>query len=139
MYLCWPNPDLACIAAMQPEKQLYELVRTLSQYRYPIGSESEFQAGLELVLQTHGIRYIRECNLGREFGRVDFYLPEFCTGVELKVKGGPSEVVRQLHRYCQSPEIRAVVLLTSRQRLARMPASINGKPLVSISLVWGQI
>jgi hypothetical protein len=124
---------------MEPEQHLRALVRVLSEYRYPIGSESDFQAGVESVLQQHEIPFVREWDLGREFGRIDFYLPQFCTGIELKVKGSPSDVARQLYRYCQSPDVAAVVLLTGRHRLARMPASMNGKPLMSVWLSWGQI
>ena len=124
---------------MEPEQHLGELVRVLSQYRYPIGSESAFQAGVELVLQTHEISYIREWDLGRQFGRIDFYLPQFCTGIELKVKGSPSEVARQLFRYCLSPQVESLVLLTSRSRLGRLPASMNGKPLMNVWLSWGQV
>ena len=121
------------------EERLLELVRKLNEYRYVVGSESTFQAGVELVLQKYGIAYIREFDLGREFGRIDFYLPHSGTGLELKVKGSPSDVARQLYRYCLSPEIAGLVLLTSRNRLARMPQAMNGKPLLSVSLSWGNV
>ena len=124
---------------MEPQQYMGDLLRIFTQYRYPLGSESGFQNGLESVLRKHEIPYFREWDLGNNFGRIDFYLPQFRTGIELKVKGSPSEVARQLHRYCQSPDVAAVVLLTGRHRLARMPASINGKPLMSVWLGWGQI
>ena len=124
---------------MQLLEGLGELAAILTQYRYLIGSESALQASLERVLQKHRITYIRERDLGRNFGRVDFYLPESRTGLELKVKGSPSQVARQLYRYSLSPEIAAIVLLTGRNRLARMPETMNGKPLLSISLSWGQV
>jgi hypothetical protein len=127
------------VVTTEIKERLRELVRKLTEYRYTMGSEASFQAGVELVLQKHGITYIREWDLGREFGRVDFYLPESGTGLELKVKGSPSEVARQLHRYCLSPDIEALVLLTGRYRLARMPETMNGKPLLSVSLPWGNV
>ena len=104
-----------------------------------VGSESAFQTGVELVLQKHGIAYIREWDLGRAFGRIDFYLPGSGTGLELKIKGSPSDVARQLYRYCLSPDIASLILLTPRHRLARMPETMNGKPLLSVSLSWGNV
>ena len=122
-----------------PDRNLSKLVQLLTQYRYVLGSESAFQEGLAQVLRAQGIAHLKEHDLGRDFGRIDFYLPESQTGIELKVKGSPSEVVRQIHRYALCPDIAALVLLTGKRRLTRMPASINGKPLVAASLWWGQV
>jgi len=99
------------------------MVALLKGYRYPVGSEAGFQRGLDQVLTLHGIPFVREHNLGRAFGRIDFYLPQQGYGIELKIKGSPSEVMRQLHRYAQSPEISALILMTGRTRLAFAPVA----------------
>lgn len=109
-----------------------ELLRT---YRYSVGSENSFQRSLEQVLLRHSISFVREHQLGPKYGRIDFYLPDRKFGIELKVKGSPSQVLRQLHRYAQSPDIGALILMTARARLLLAPASINGRPLVAVA-VW---
>ena len=111
--------------------ELGELIRA---YRYPIGSEVDFQRGIEDVLSRNGIPFQREHPLGRPYGRIDFYLTEQRYGIEVKVKGSPSEVLRQLHRYAQCPSIAALILITGRRRLAFPPININGKPLIAVSL-----
>jgi len=108
-------------------------------YRYVIGNESSFQDGLSSILEINRIVHVREHNLGRSFGRIDFYLPDDGIGIELKVKGSPTEVVRQLHRYAQCPEIRALILVTGRSRLSPNTTHLNGKPLITASVWQGQL
>jgi hypothetical protein len=122
-----------------PVSDLRQLVELLTQYRYVLGSEFEFQAGLARVLGEIGIYYLPEYDLGRDYGRIDFYLPAFEAGLELKVKGSPSAVARQLYRYAACPEIAALVLVSGRSQLSRLPSCINGKPLLTAQLWWGQI
>jgi hypothetical protein len=63
--------------------------------------------------------------------RIDFMVGR--VGIELKVDGGNAEVLRQLDRYAASPDVDALVLITSRRRLvAGLPAELRGKPLVGI-------
>jgi len=110
------------------------LVELFKSYRYQIGSEIDLQRGLEQVLSQHGIAFCREYSLQPDYGRIDFYLPDYKCGVELKVKGAPSEVLRQLYRYAQSPDISALILITTRARLAIAPQNLNQKPLLTASL-----
>jgi hypothetical protein len=114
------------------------MVQLLKQYRYCVGSELDFHRGLDRVLDLHGIPFVREHNLGGDFGRIDFYLPEHRYGIELKVKGSPSEVLRQLHRYAQCPQIAALIFVTGRPRLAFAPMALNGKPVLTASIWDGQ-
>ena len=122
----------------QEERSPEAMVELLKGYRYQVGSEAGFQRGLDEVLTLHGIPFVREHNLGRAFGRIDFYLPQEGYGIELKVKGSPSQVLRQLHRYAQSPVISALILMTGRTRLAFAPTELNGKLLLTASLWHGQ-
>lgn len=119
----------------QPAERLLRLLKT---YRYPIGSEAGLQLGLARVLTDHDIDFIREHNLGAEYGRIDFYLPGDKCGIELKIKGSRSEVLRQLHRYAQSPDISSLILITGRARLAFAPITICEKPVLAASLWDGQ-
>jgi len=118
---------------------LQNLAQLVVQYRYLIGSEAGFQESLARILTMSGIAYRREYDLGQAFGRIDFYLPDDAIGIELKVKGSPSGVMRQLYRYAQCPEIQALLLVTGRSRLALAPAAINSKPLLTIPVWQGQL
>jgi hypothetical protein len=111
----------------------------LKSYRYTVGSEDTFQRGVAQALQRHGIVFLREYQLGPEYGRIDFYVPDVKIGIELKVKGSPSQVLRQLYRYAHSPDISALILLTARTRLAFSPMQINGRPFVSVPVWEGQL
>ena len=122
--------DLRGMEAVSPAS----LVDLLKTYRYQVGSEAEFQHGLEEVMARHGIVFLRGYELGPEYGRIDFYLPFQKYGVELKVKGSPVEVLPQLHLHAQCPRISALILITGRDRLAFAPASLHGRPLLTASL-----
>jgi hypothetical protein len=121
------------------ELALHTFVELLKSYRYSVGSEESFQRSLEQVLLRHRIEFLREHPLGRNCGRIDFYLPDHKFGIELKVKGSPTQVLRQMHRYAQCPDIGALILLTARARLAAAPATMNGRPLVAVAVWEGQL
>jgi hypothetical protein len=114
-----------------------QLISLIREHRYAIGSEIEFQNGMARVLESNALSVEREKDLGKEYGRIDFYLPGANIGIELKVKGGPSEVIRQVHRYAQCPAINALILVTGRARLASLPDTINGKQIVKVTLWEG--
>ena len=121
------------------EVSLSGFLEILKTYRYSVGSEERFQRGVEQALRRHGIVFLREHQLGAPYGRIDFYLPDVKVGIELKVKGSPSQVLRQLHRYAYCPDISALILLTARARLAFSPMQVNGRPLVSVPVWEGQL
>jgi len=71
-------------------------------------------------------------------GRIDFvvegrgcgYEPETeVIGVELKVGGPLASVTSQLHRYAQSEDLDALLLVPTRQKHRRVPRLLNGKPV----------
>lgn len=106
---------------------------TLAAHRYVYGDEKELQRAIESVLNAQRIAHIREKELGS--GPIDFLLTEFNIGLEIKVKGSPSEVVRQLIRYAESVEINGILLVTAKCSLARfVPPFLNGKPADVVSL-----
>jgi len=120
-------------------KSISGFLEILKSYRYTVGCEDAFQRGVEQALLAHGIVFFREHLLGRRYGRIDFYVPDARLGIELKVKGSPSQVLRQLHRYAHCPDISALILLTARSRLAFSPMQINGRPFVSVPVWEGQL
>jgi hypothetical protein len=117
--------------------QLAALDQVLRSFRIPTTDERASQDAVERILRGAGIDHVREYDLGRAHGRIDFYLPAALIGLELKVDGSPAEVMRQLQRYAQSPEIGHLLLLTGRSRLTSVPRALHGKPIRVVSLWSG--
>ena len=63
-------------------------------------------------------------------GRIDFRVETI--GVEVKVKGQPSAIIRQLSRYLEDPRLTGIVLVTGKA--VALPATINGKPIRVVNL-----
>ena len=112
-----------------------ELARFLESFRYTAGSEAHLQDGIAESMSLAGLRFEREVELARG-DRIDFLAGDL--GVEVKVKGGLSEVTRQLHRYAQSPRIAQLLLVTNALKLARVPKSLHDKP-VHVAALFGGI
>ena len=108
----------------------------LTSHRYLAGTEAELQAFVERVLLEAAIPFERERVVGRA-GRIDFYLPLWRAGLELKTEGSASAVLRQLHRYAGELEIERLFLGTTHARLGGLPAVIRGKPLQVLTLSGG--
>jgi hypothetical protein len=109
------------------------IVDLLHRYRLPISDEVATQERVAQICAEHRITAHREYSLEPELGRIDFYLPVLRIGLELKVKGSPTDVARQLQRYALSPEIDELILLTGRARLLSVPREANGKPIIVVS------
>jgi hypothetical protein len=114
------------------------LCALLSAYRFTVASEADLQAAVEQALVLEGVSYVREAALARG-ERIDF-LCAGGIGLELKIKGAPSEVLRQLQRYAASDAIRELVLATSRVQhhaLLGGQRSCGGKPLRLVRVSGG--
>lgn len=121
-------------AVMSPA--LDALVQRLQAYRLPTATEVAFQDAVARVLDREGHAFAREYQLSGKRGRIDFYLPDAHIGLELKIAGqSPSDVARQLQRYTQAEEIAALILVTARRTLGRLPHEIGGKP-VRVAACW---
>src|SRR5215510_3383221 len=86
-------------------------VELICGYRYITGNEIDLQDGLSRVFDLNQVTYVREYDLGPNSGRIDFFLPDSRIGVELKVQGSPTGVLRQLYRYTLSPSIDSLILV----------------------------
>ena len=110
-----------------------DLAALLQGHRFRFCSEAELQSGIQSILDAADVTYFREYRLDTS-SRIDFLVETIDewdnarhVGIEVKVDGARFEVVRQLSRYADYDKIHALVLVTSRRRLADMPSSINGK------------
>jgi hypothetical protein len=108
--------------------------RVLETHRFRYSSERDLQTGIEQVLRAAGLSPQREAALG-DAGTIDFLVDGL--GIEIKVKGSRVEVTRQVHRYLQHASIAALMLVTTRAELARLPATISGKRVFTHHLTSG--
>lgn len=113
--------------------------QALTSHRFRFTSERVLQDGIELVLRTAGLAVEREAPLGT-LGTIDFLVGHAGSGrvgVEVKVRGLRADVTRQVHRYVQSDTLSALVVVTTRALLARLPETMNGKRVHTIHLTSG--
>jgi len=113
---------------------LAAITRAIRAHRFRYDAEAELQTGIAQVLTAASIAFEREVTIGRG-DRIDFLAGG--VGIEVKRAGGLSAVTRQLHRYAQAPTITALVLVTDRMQLARLPETLAGKPIEVVSLLGG--
>lgn len=118
--------------ASQPPARIAELVDLLHRHTFSFSAEEELQEGIANVLEGAGIAFEREYHLDAR-NRPDFFLSAGIA-IEVKVDGATSAVTRQLHRYAHHPDVRAIVLVTTRQRHRAIPRELNGKPVTVITL-----
>jgi RecB family endonuclease NucS len=114
-------------------EQLQAIVAAVTRHRFTYNTESELQRQLAEVFAAAGIPVRAEHRLAS--GRVDFMAFE-AIGIEVKVKGQPVAVLRQLQRYATDPECAALVLISGRSK-HRCPSVLEGKPVLVIPL-WAQ-
>lgn len=114
---------------------LEQVETTLRSWRFSWSNESELQEGVATALHRAEIPAVREHRLG-EAGRVDFWLEQPGIAIELKTKGSPSEVIRQIHRYAEVAAVHGVILVSTSLRL-RLPAELAGKPARTIHVGIG--
>lgn len=100
-------------------------------------SEDDLQREVAAHLVSLGFEPAREVRLSDGKSRVDLLVGT--VGVEVKVAGSRSDVLRQLLRYSKCPEIGALVLATTRAAHAGVPAELNGKPVFAAFLAGGAL
>lgn len=108
----------------------------------PFTAEADLQLALAARLEAeaqlgHPIAgYTREVSLDQH-NRIDFVVnvESIRVGVEVKIGGSLSSVLRQLTRYADFPEIDELLLITTRSRHHHVWKTVAGKPLVLCSLI----
>lgn len=103
-----------------------DLSEIIKSYEYAFINEAELQDQIETVLVENKVLFKREYVLDKE-SRIDFYLPDSKTGVEVKVKGGASIVSGQLSRYANSDQIENLILITTRMAHVILNGTMYGR------------
>lgn len=115
------------------EKVAQLAVTAIMAFRINTGPERDIQEAVATILDGAGLKYVREFEMGKA-NRIDFLIDEG-VGLEVKVQGSPSAVVRQLFRYAEREEIKAMVVVSTRVRTtAILPERIRGKLVLKAEL-----
>jgi hypothetical protein len=103
-------------------------------YRYRYRGEHDLQNAIAEVLKTAQLEVHREVRLSGQ-DRIDFLVePEqLGLGIEVKVAGDAASAIRQLARYATFPQIRQLLLVTTRYtHRGSVPAELGGKPVTTL-------
>lgn len=110
-----------------------EIHRAIENHRYRYANEAELQDAIARVLDDACFQFRREVRLS-DRDRIDFLVDGI--GIEVKIKGSGSALVRQVYRYLQHEELQALIVVTTRVRHS-LPSEIRGKP-VGVVHLWRQ-
>ena len=108
-----------------------QVLAVLQAVDFTYADEYDLQEAIAAALTAAGLPAAREVPLGAL--RVDVLVGRI--GVEVKIKGSPSDVVRQLQRYAHSDRIDELVLATTRSAHLAVPQTLAGKP-VHVCPLW---
>jgi len=111
---------------------LHSLAALLEGYRFDASNEDAVQRGIASVLAEGGALFRREVPVPG--GRLDFLVDGIA--IEVKVDGSTASLIRQLGRYAELEDVRALLVVTTRHRLAQVPREIAGKQ-VRVALLLG--
>lgn len=100
-------------------------------FRFRYASEDELQRGIAKALAGAGFVVEREVRLDGA-SRIDLLVDR--VGIEVKVDGNARTVARQCARYLAHEPLDGLILVTNRVRHLRLPAEVNGKPIIVIEL-----
>lgn len=107
----------------------------LNGWQFSVTREKETQDQIYELIKNEFYNVEKEYKLGR--GSVIDFIINGEIGIEVKVKGSKTDILRQCKRYCSYDEIKCLVLITARSM--GFPEEINGKPCYYISLTRGML
>lgn len=111
---------------MTEVSDLIPVRRALLSSAFRFSNEADIQDGVEALLRRAGIAFERERVIGA-FGRIDF-LTAGGTGIEVKYFGcSVSNLTRQIYRYTESDEVRALLVVSPRTAHDGISRTLNGK------------
>lgn len=92
---------------------LVQLRDLLQAHRYTFRDELQLHEAIAIVLGRAGIEFERE-KVITPVSRLDFYLPQWRIGIEVKTQGSAAVAWRQVERYLGHPDVDGVLLAASR-------------------------
>lgn len=118
-------------AIRRPAATVDQVVDAIRAHRFCYADETQLQEGLAAALAAAGLSSTREVRLNAR-DRIDILVDD--VGIEVKVDGRVSSLLRQITRYAESERVGAIVVVSNRVRHLQLPSEINGKQVRSISL-----
>lgn len=105
---------------------LREVTAVLAGKRFPLEDEKATQAAIGEAFAKASCLFEREVRL--DGGIIDFMVGGYRgVGVEVKLKGQPEAIRRQLRRYALDPRVEGLVLVTAKP--VGLVQTIAGKPV----------
>ena len=105
-----------------------DVLGILRAHRFSFTCEIELQDGIASLLEALP-GYAREVRLSA-YDRPDFMVGT--TAIEVKVDGSLAALLRQLYRYARHEAVQEIIVVTSRRKLAALPASLGAKPVTAV-------
>ena len=112
------------------------IINILKTQRFVFKDEKDLQFQISTTLTN------LEINHGREFefipgcgDIIDFMIPDYI-GMEIKIKGGKTDIYKQIRRYCKHSTILHLILVTTRNM--QLPKDIEGCKcyVVNLNQAW---
>lgn len=94
-------------------------------------SEDDLVQACTRLFNDAGLGFVAEYRLN-ERDRIDMFAGGL--GIEFKIQASIADVLRQLDRYAACPAIRALLFVTTKRRLANLPAMLRDVPLVTVCM-----
>lgn len=116
---------------------MHALVECLRVGRFPLEDEKQTQNAIwrALMFAQNDGRLARSCKIEREVriaaGIIDFRIDD--VGIEVKIKGQPAAIVRQIKGYTAEPSISGIILITSKP-VPLCPTMIRDKPIAVVDM-----
>jgi hypothetical protein len=113
---------------------LNELIRIIENMKIMVSEESDLQDALNDLFKVLDLKFAREKTIAPGL-RPDFMLSGG-VAVEVKIQDGLSELTRQVHKYLCESSVSAILIVSNKTRLMRLPKEMRGKP-VYVALAGG--
>lgn len=110
-----------------------DVVAALSAATLTYTDEVSLHEDMSRVLSAADVDHTREVRLTPR-DRIDFLTADG-VGIEVKVAGSLAAVTRQMTRYAAHPDVRELVLVTTKANHHAIPRILGGVPVALYSLI----
>lgn len=108
--------------------KIKQIVEIFESYTFSTHDEKYLQAEISQAFDLENISHKREVSI--KGGIIDFMIGDI--GLEIKIKGQPMSIFRQLERYAQDDSVNTLIL--ANVKTMTLPDTINGKTARSVTV-----
>lgn len=109
---------------------ILKILSLLRNKKFDLTNEKVLQEQMKEVFSLNEIEFIKEAHLGSNESIIDFKVGKI--GIEVKIKGRPMNIYKQIERYLKTDSIDVLILVTNKSM--GVPAFINDKPVYVVNL-----